>query len=58
MDVEEWTHELLFCACQAVLKYEDHLRSKDRLADAKALAKAMRELKETIPSEVMEVMRG
>lgn len=58
MDVDEWTHELLHNACQVIMRYEDHLRTKDRIGEAKALAKAMRELKETIPEEVMEVMRG
>lgn len=58
MDVDEWTDELLRGACKVVLKYEDHLRSKGSIAEAKELARAMRELKDNIPSEILEVMRG
>lgn len=58
MDVDAWETELLHKSCLVVLRYEDHLRSRDSLKDAKALAKAMRELKEAIPDEIMEVMRG
>jgi hypothetical protein len=54
----EWATLLVHHACLAVLKYEDHLRSKDSINEAKALAKAMRELKEMVPNEILEVMRG
>jgi hypothetical protein len=58
-DPDEWATLLVHHACLVILKYEDHLRSKTgSLADAKALAKAMRELKEMVPDEVLEVMRG
>lgn len=57
-DDYEWATLLVHHACLAVIKYEDHLRSKDSLADSKALAKAMRELKEMVPDEILEVMRG
>jgi hypothetical protein len=58
-DPDEWATLLVHHACLVILKYEDHLRSKTgSLTDAKALAKAMRELKEMVPDEVLEVMRG
>lgn len=57
VDHDEWATMLVHNACMVILKYEDHLRSKDSLKEAKALAKAMRELKETVPEEILEVMR-
>ena len=59
MDVEldEWTNNLLMNACTVVIRYEDHLRSKNHLHESRDLAKAMRELKEAIPCEVMEALR-
>jgi hypothetical protein len=57
-DPDEWATLLVHHACLVILKYEDHLRSKGTLGEAKALAKAMRELKEMVPDEVLEVMRG
>jgi hypothetical protein len=59
MDVEldEWTNSLLVAACDVIIRYEEHLRSKNYLNESRALAKAMRELKDVIPPEVMEAMR-
>lgn len=59
MDVEldEWTNNLLVAACAALVCYEDHLRSKNHLHESRDLAKAMRELKDCVPPEVLEVMR-
>jgi len=60
MDVDddyEWATLLVHHACLAVLKYEDHLRTRDTIVEAKALAKAMRELKNMIPDEILEAMR-
>jgi hypothetical protein len=58
VDHDEWATLLVHHACLAVIKYEDHLRSKETLAQSKSLAKAMRELREIIPDEVLEIMRG
>jgi len=57
VDHDEWATLLVHHACLAVIKYEDHLRSKDSIIEAKALAKAMRELKNMVPDEILEVMR-
>lgn len=59
MDVEldDWTNNLLVTACEVIIRYEDHLRSKNHLHESRDLAKAMRELKDLVPPEVMEVMR-
>ena len=53
----EWATLIVHHACLAILRYEDHLRSKDSINEARALAKAMRELKEIVPEEILEVMR-
>jgi len=58
MDVDEWTNELLRGACKVIIKYEDHLRSKGSIGEARELARAMRELRDNIPDDVLEVMRG
>jgi hypothetical protein len=58
VDMDDWATRILHHSCLAVIKYEDHLRSKDSIVQAKALAKAMRELKETLPDDVLEIMRG
>jgi hypothetical protein len=58
VDQNEWTTLLVRHICVALIKYEDHLRSRESVTDAKALAKAMRELKEVVPDEILEVMRG
>jgi hypothetical protein len=42
----EWATLIVHHACLAILRYE-----------ARALAKAMRELKEMVPEEILEVMR-
>lgn len=57
-DLDDWTSDLLSHACKVIVKYEDHLRNKDSIVAAKGLAKAMRQLKDLIPDELMEVMRG
>ena len=57
VDHDERATLLVHHACLAVIKYEDHLRSKDSIIEAKALAKAMRELKNMVPDEILEVMR-
>jgi len=61
MDVKdedyEWATLMVHHACLAILKYEDHLKGKGSLTEAKELAKAMRELKNIVPEEILEVMR-
>lgn len=57
-DLDDWTSDLLSRACIVIVRYEEHLRSKDSITAAKGLAKAMRELKDVVPDEIMEVMRG
>lgn len=57
MDVDEWATLLIRSACLAVIKYEDHLKGKDSINKARDLAKAMRELREMIPENVLENMR-
>lgn len=57
VELEEWTNNLLVAACSVLICYEDHLRSKNHLFESKDLAKAMRELKDAVPPEVLEVMR-
>ena len=58
VNLDEWPNEIMNRACLVIIRYEDHLRSKDSLPSAKGLARAMRELKEVVPEEVLEVMRG
>lgn len=57
VDLDEWTNSLLMKACICVVRYEDHLRSDKHLYESKKLAKAMRELKELLPSEALDIMR-
>jgi hypothetical protein len=45
-------------ACEAVCKYEQHLRSDEALVASKALAKAMRELREELPPKILIQFRS
>lgn len=45
-------------ACAAVCKYEQHLRSTETLIASKALAKAMRELKEELSPKTLIQFRS
>lgn len=45
-------------ACEAVCKYEQHLRSNEALVASKALAKAMRELREELPPKILIQFRS
>ena len=45
-------------ACEAVCKYEQHLRSNEALVESKALAKAMRELREELPPKILIEFRS
>jgi hypothetical protein len=45
-------------ACEVVCKYEQHLRSNEALVASKALAKAMRELREELPPKVLIQFRS
>lgn len=58
MDVEEWTEELVRSACLAIIGYENHLRNDGDISDAKHLARAMRRLKDAVPTEILETVRG
>jgi hypothetical protein len=58
VDLDEWPNEIMNRACNVIVKYEAHLRSKDSLPAAKGLARAMRELKEVVPEEILEIKRG
>lgn len=51
MDLDEM-HILAACA---VLLYEDHLRSNGHIKTAVELARAMRMLKESVPTDTMEM---
>jgi hypothetical protein len=57
VDYDEWAMQIVHNACLAVIRYEEHLRSKETLKEAKALAKAMRLLRESVPDEILETMR-
>jgi hypothetical protein len=56
-DLEDWTNDLLVRSCQAIVRYEEHLRKTEPIGSSKDLAKAMRELKEVIPDELLEIYR-
>jgi hypothetical protein len=56
--VTEWSINLTHKACIALTKYEDHLRSERSLRASTGLAKAMRELREALPKELLEVVNG
>jgi hypothetical protein len=45
-------------ACEVVCKYEQHLRSNEALVASKALAKAMRELREELPPKILIQFRS
>jgi hypothetical protein len=45
-------------ACRVLLSYEDHLRSERSLKASTKLAKAMRELREALPKELLEMANG
>jgi len=45
-------------ACEVVCKYEQHLRSTEALVASKALAKAMRELREELPPKILIQFRS
>jgi hypothetical protein len=57
-DLEEWANDLLVRSCWAIVRYEEHLRKTDPIGNSKDLAKAMRELKELVPDELLEVYRA
>ena len=56
--VSEWSLVLTHKACIALTKYEDHLRSERSLKASTSLAKAMRELREALPKELLEAANG
>jgi hypothetical protein len=56
--VTEWSLNLTHKACRALLSYEDHLRSERSLKASTKLAKAMRELREALPKELLEMANG
>ena len=45
-------------ACEVVCRYEQHLRSDEALGASKALAKAMRELREELPPKTLIQFRS
>jgi len=45
-------------ACAAVCRYEQHLRSDEALVASKALARAMRELREELPPKILIQFRS
>jgi hypothetical protein len=61
MDVseeDELVSELLHRASVALICYENLLRSKEPQDRSKELAKAMKDLKEMIPDELLEIIRA
>jgi hypothetical protein len=52
---EELVSELLHRASVAIICYENLLRSKEPQDRSKELAKAMRDLKDMLPDELLEI---
>jgi len=57
IDLEEWTEAVVLRACLVIVRYEEHLRSREPLGASKNLAKAMRMLKEEMPDKVLDATR-
>jgi len=55
---DELVSELLHRASVALICYENLLRSKEPQDRSKELAKAMKDLKEMIPDELLEIIRA
>ena len=57
-DEEELISELLNRVSLVLICYENLLRTQSTVDTSKDLAKAMKDLKEIIPDELLEVIRG
>ena len=57
-DEEELVSELLNRVSVVLICYENLLRTQSTVDTSKDLAKAMKDLKEIIPDELLEVIRG
>lgn len=57
-EVDELVSELLHRSSMVVVCYENLLRSREPQDTSKDLARAMKDLKEILPDELLEVIRG
>ena len=56
-EYDELVSELLNRASTVILCYENLLRTQSTVDTSKSLAKAMKDLKEILPDELLEIMR-
>jgi hypothetical protein len=56
-EYDELVSELLNRASMVIVCYENLLRTQSTVDTSKSLAKAMKDLKEILPDELLEIMR-